>query len=80
MNEKLKRWWDALESKGFKISCTKTKYMDCNFNGDVQRDETPVKIEAQEIPQRDSFWYLGSIICTDGEIEEDVECRIIVAG
>ena len=30
--------------------------MNCNFNGrDVQRDVTPMRIDAQEITQRDSF-------------------------
>ena len=40
---------EALESKGFKLSHIKTKYVDCNFNGDVQRVESTVRIEAQEI-------------------------------
>ena len=33
VNVKIKRWWEALESKGFKISRTKTKYRDYNSNG-----------------------------------------------
>ena len=33
VNAKLERWWEALESKGFKISSTKIEYMDCNFSG-----------------------------------------------
>ena len=61
INVKLERWRKTLESKGFKI-CTKTKYVDCNFSGDVQRAETIVRVEVQEIPQRDSFQYLGSLI------------------
>ena len=40
---------------------------------DVQNDATPVRIEAQEIPQRDSF--RGSIISMDREIREDVKNR-----
>lgn len=42
LNVKLERWQDALESTGFKISCTKMEYMNCNFNGNVQRYATPV--------------------------------------
>ena len=64
---------EALKSKGFKISLTKTKYTNCKFNGDVQRIENTVIIEAQEILQRYSFLYIGSIISKDGEIEEDIE-------
>ena len=52
MNAKLESWREALESKSFKISRTKTKYMDYNFSGHIQRVETTVRIEAQEIPQR----------------------------
>lgn len=50
MNMKPKRWRKALESKGFKIIRTKTKYMNYNFNGDVQNAKTPKRFEAQEIP------------------------------
>lgn len=43
------------------MSHIKIKYMNCNFGGDVQRSETLMRLEVQEIPQ-DSFQYLGSII------------------
>ena len=42
----------TLESKGFKISHIKTEYKDSNFSVHIQRDETTVRIEAWEIPQR----------------------------
>ena len=35
-----------------------------------------MRIEAQEILQRDSFCYFDLIISEDGEIDEDVEHRI----
>ena len=76
VNAKVERWREALESQGFKISHTKEEYMDCNFNGHIQRAKTTVRIKAHEIPQRDSFHYLSSIISTDVEIDEDVEYRI----
>ena len=47
--------------------------MDCNFNRHIQRAKTTVRVEVQEIPQRDSY---HSIISKDGEIDEDVEHRI----
>lgn len=37
VNTKLERRQEALESKFFKISNAKKRYMDCNFGGDVQR-------------------------------------------
>jgi len=67
---------DVLESKGFKISHTKTEYMDCNFSRYIQRATTTMKIEAKEIPQRDTYHYLRSIISKDGKIDEDVEHTI----
>lgn len=76
MNAKPERWWETLESKGFTISCTKTEYMNRNFGGDGWRDATLMRIEAQEILQRESIRYLGFVISKDGEIEEDVEYMI----
>ena len=35
-----------------------------------------MRIQAQEISQRDSFRFLGLIIGKDGEIKEDVKHRI----
>ena len=49
--------------------------MECNFSGHIQRAKT-VRIEAQEILQKESFQYLGSMISKNAEIEEDVEHRI----
>ena len=73
---KLKRWWEGLESNCFKINHIKIEYIDYNFNGHIQRDETTVRIETQEIPQRDSLYYLGLIISKDEEINEDIKHRI----
>ena len=74
-NAKLERWWEALESKGFKISFINTRLIVCNFSVHIQRVETAVRIKTHEIPQRDSFYNLGSIISYDREIDDDVECR-----
>ena len=43
-----------LETK--ELSRTKTEYSNFNFIRDVQKDITLVRTEAQETPQRDSFW------------------------
>lgn len=76
VNAKLERWREALKSKGFKISRTKTEYMVCNSSKHIERVEIIVRIEDHDIPQSDSFRYIGSIISNDGEIDEDVEHRI----
>ena len=75
---KLQKWWEALESKGFKISHTKIEYMDSNFNRHIQRATTTVRIKALQMPQRDAFHHIGLIISKDGKIHEDVKHRIKV--
>ena len=76
LNARLEKWRKALEFKGFKVNRRKTEYMNCNFNRHIERAETTVRIEDLEIPQSDSFRYLGSIISKDGEIDENGEHRI----
>ena len=68
----------TLESKDFKISCTKIKYMHWNSSEHLQRVKTTVWIEIQEIPQKYSFCYLGSISSNDRETDEGVKHRIKV--
>ena len=45
VNVEFDRWWDVLESKVLKISCTKIEYMDYNFRGPIQRIGTTMRIE-----------------------------------
>ncbi|KAL4200623.1 hypothetical protein AMTRI_Chr02g254520 [Amborella trichopoda] len=78
INTKLELWRDTLESKGLKISWTKTEYMECKFSNNRSRDEEVVKTNGQEVQKRLHFQYLGSIIQENGDIEEDVAHRIRV--
>ena len=55
MNAKLRKWREALESKGLKISHTKAKYKNCTFSEYVQRTKTSVRTEALEIPKKIHF-------------------------
>ncbi|KAL4198985.1 hypothetical protein AMTRI_Chr03g48830 [Amborella trichopoda] len=48
VNIKLELWKDALESKGFKISRTRTEYTECKFSNKRSRDEEVVKIDGQK--------------------------------
>ena len=72
VNDRLEAWRHGLESKGFKLSRTKTEYLECKFS--VERDETDcdVRLGTQPIPTRESFKYLGSIIQNSGDIDDDV--------
>jgi hypothetical protein len=76
LNDKLERWRVALESEGFRISRTKSEYLECNFSNEQVDPEMSVKIEGQAIRKNDNFRYLGSIIQKNGEIQEDVTHRV----
>ncbi|XP_060177825.1 uncharacterized protein LOC132607761 [Lycium barbarum] len=76
VKDKMDVWRTTLESTGFRLSRTKTEYMECKFSDVTQETDVEVKIEAQTIPKRGSFNYLGSIIQGDGEIDNDAAHRI----
>ncbi|KAF3640857.1 putative aspartic proteinase-like protein 2-like isoform X2 [Capsicum annuum] len=76
VNDKLEVWRQTLESKGFRVSRSKTEYVECKFNDVRRENEVVVKLEAQEVCKRDNFKYLGSVIQSNGEIDEDVSHRI----
>ncbi|KAF3651837.1 Cysteine proteinase inhibitor 6 [Capsicum annuum] len=52
------------------------RYVECKFNDVRRENEVVVKLEAQEVCKRDKFKYLGSVIQSNGEIDEDVSHRI----
>ena len=78
VNRKLESWRQTLESKGFRVSRTKTKYMRCDF-GNAAHEEEDVSLEGQMVPKKDAFRYLGSMLQKDGDIDADV-CHRIKAG
>jgi len=67
---------ESLESKGFRFSRTKTKYLKCKFSDVTHAAEVGMKIDEQVIPKSENFKYLASIIQGDGEIKDDVAHRI----
>ncbi|XP_070014490.1 uncharacterized protein [Nicotiana sylvestris] len=76
INWRLEVWRQALESKGFKLSRTKTEYVECKFSDVTGEADVEVRLDSQVILKRESFKYLGSIIQGDGEINRDVTHRI----
>ena len=62
-----------MESKGFRLSRTKTEYMRCGFSTTYEGE---VSLDGQVVPQKDTFRYLGSMLQEDGGIDEDVNHRI----
>ena len=77
VNRKLKLWRRTLESKGFKLSRTKTEYMMCDFSA-TRHERGDVILDGQVVIQKDTFRYLGSMLQKDGDIDEDVRHRISV--
>ena len=75
VNRKLELWRQTLESKGFRLSRTKTEYMRCDFDGGVQ-EQRDVSLEGQVVSKKDTFRYLGSMLQRDGDIDVDVSNRI----
>ncbi|XP_070024980.1 uncharacterized protein [Nicotiana sylvestris] len=76
VNERLEVWRQTLKSKGFKLSRTKTEYLECKFSAEPTKAGLDARLDSQVIPKKGSFNYLGSVIQGDGEIDEDVTHRI----
>ncbi|PHT48085.1 Phosphoenolpyruvate carboxylase 4 [Capsicum baccatum] len=90
VNNKLEIWRQTLEAKGFRLSRTKTEYLECKFSDGSQEAGGVVNLDSQAIQKRESFKYLGfmiqdngesfkylgSMIQDNGEIDEDVTHRI----
>ena len=49
--------------------------MRCEFSG-VGGEDGDVSLEGQLVPKRDTFRYLGSMLQSNGDIDEDVSHRI----
>jgi hypothetical protein len=75
VNQKLELWRQTLESKGFRLSKTKIEYMRCQFSGE-NSDDGDVSLDGRVVPMNDIFQYLGSLLQSEGEIDEDVSHRI----
>ncbi|KAG2627844.1 hypothetical protein PVAP13_3KG264182 [Panicum virgatum] len=71
----LELWRRTLESKGFRLSRTKTEYMMCDFSA-TRHEGGDVTLDGQVVVQKDTFRYLGSVLQKDGNIDEDVRHRI----
>ena len=78
VKRKQELWRQTLESKGFRVSRTKTEYMRCDFSN-AAHEEGEVRLEGQVVPKKDTFRYLGSMLQKDEDIDADV-CHRIKAG
>jgi hypothetical protein len=76
VNRKLELWRHMLESKGFRLSRTKTEYMRCDFSA-TRHGEGDVSLDGQVVAKKDIFRYLGLMLQKDGDIDKDVRHRIL---
>jgi hypothetical protein len=49
--------------------------MKCDFSATTQ-EEGDVRLDGQVVPKKDTFYYLGSMLQKNGDIDEDVSHRI----
>ena len=76
VNAKLELCKQTLESRCFRLSRAKTKYMECKFSKQGIWDYSIVRLDGKEIPMSSHFKYVGSIIQKDGETDSDINHRI----
>ncbi|XP_059306150.1 uncharacterized protein LOC132057526 [Lycium ferocissimum] len=55
VNARLEVWRQTLESKGFKLSRTKTKYLECKFSDVIQVEDEDEQLDTQVIPKKERF-------------------------
>ncbi|KAL6561231.1 hypothetical protein OROMI_016832 [Orobanche minor] len=76
VQQKLELWRDTLEARGFKLSRSKTEYMECRFSDNSDREAEMITFDGKVVHGSTFFRYLGSIIQKDGELDGDVAHRI----
>jgi len=76
VNVKLEQWRQRLESRGFKLSRSKTEYLVCRFGTQRGTSNEVVSLDGKDLTMSECFKYLGSIIQKNGDIDQDVTHRI----
>ncbi|KAL6543545.1 hypothetical protein OROHE_010167 [Orobanche hederae] len=76
VQQELELWRDTSKARGFRLSRSKTKYMECRFSENSDREAGMITFDGKVVHGSTFFWYLGSIIQKDGELDGDVAHRI----
>ncbi|KAL6575841.1 hypothetical protein OROHE_000312 [Orobanche hederae] len=69
VQQKLELWRDTLEARGFRLSRSKTEYMECRFSDNSDREAGMIIFDGKVVHGSTFFRYLGSIIQKDGELD-----------
>jgi hypothetical protein len=75
VDQKLELWRRTVETKGFRLSRSKTECMKCDFSA-TTHEVGDVRFDGQVVPKKDTFHYLGLMLQKNGDINEDVSHRI----
>lgn len=68
---RVRGWRQTLEPKGFKLSKTKTEYLDCKSNCATHKDGVEMRLDGRVIRNnffREFFKYLGCLIVMTSHI------------
>ncbi|KAL6536543.1 hypothetical protein OROGR_013115 [Orobanche gracilis] len=76
VQQKLELWRDTLEARDFRLSRSKTEYMECRFSDNSDREAEMITFDGKVVHGSTFFRYLGSIIQKDEELDGDVTHRI----
>ena len=77
LNDKLEKWRNTLEFRGFRLSWSETEYLRCEFSG-VEGARGEVTMDGVIIPRVEKFMYLCSIIEQKRDINKDINHHIRV--
>ena len=78
MEVRLRRWQEALETKGFKVNAGKSEVMASSKTGDEQL--MVEDIHGLELKQSKAFKYLGSTLSDKGGCEVELKKELREAG
>ncbi|KAI5735640.1 hypothetical protein M8J77_020866 [Diaphorina citri] len=86
IENKVNMWKTKMEERGLKINTTKTVHLHLNEkersqesdeeDADDIMDELRIKLGDTYLENVKKFKYLGSSVCTDGELDEEIASRI----
>ena len=73
LEAKLERWRQALESRGMRISRSKTEYMTTDLGGN---QEETIQLEGSNLKRVTNFKYLGSVTQSSGDLDREIAHRV----
>ena len=73
LQETMEEWNGLFTKHGLKLNLERTEVLHIGH----QREELDIELEGKKLTQRDSFVYLGGVVCGDGKTEREVRRRVL---